>query len=169
MTREFGGDVAQKFARLHDNIVDTPHKNFNPTTFFNALRHFVVLSAALFALYWLLRLAMHPLVSPDGAPKNQEQRNWFQLPLAILGAFAIDLLMLALTLFTGQIISDNYHGNSRTIAYQQGLFLNAFALIEFFKAMLRLIFCPGFSELRFFISATATPATGARASAGFPA
>lgn len=153
VTREFGGDVAQKFARLHDNIVDAPHKNFNPTTFFNALRHFVVLAAALFALYWLLRRAMHPLyrrMGHWGRAKNQEQRNWFQLPLAILGAFAIDLLMLALTLFTGQIISDNYHGNSRTIAYQQGLFLNAFALIEFFKAVLRLIFCPGFSELRFF-------------------
>jgi len=153
VTREFGGDVAEKFVRLHDNIADAPHKAFNPDTFFNALRHFLVLAAALFAFYWLLRRATSPLyrrMGHWGRAKNQEQRNWIQLPAAITGAFIIDLLLLALTLFIGQIISDNYHGNSRTIANQQGLFLNAFALIEFFKAVLRLIFCPGFSDLRFF-------------------
>ncbi|MGP4130700.1 mechanosensitive channel protein [Pantoea tagorei] len=84
------------------------------------------------------------------AQKNREQHNWLQLPTAITGAFIIDLMLLALTLFVGQILSDSYHGDSRTIAYQQGLFLNAFALIEFFKAVLRLIFCPGFADLRFF-------------------
>ncbi|MGP4130701.1 hypothetical protein OJE16_13425 [Pantoea tagorei] len=61
VTREFGGDVAQKFARLRDNIADAPHKAFNPDTFFNALRHFVVLAAALFAFYRLLRLTVSPL------------------------------------------------------------------------------------------------------------
>ena len=48
----------------------------------------------------------------------------------------------------GQILSNNLNGGSRTIAYQQGLFLNAFALIEFFKAVLRLIFCPRYPDLR---------------------
>lgn len=57
----------------------------------------------------------------------------------IIGAFIIDLLLLALTLFVGQVLSDNLNAGSRTIAFQQSLFLNAFALIEFFKAVLRLI------------------------------
>ncbi|RPE03844.1 mechanosensitive channel protein [Candidatus Pantoea deserta] len=153
VTREFGGDVAEKFVRLHDNIADAPHKAFNPVTFFNALRHFLVLAAALFAFYWLLRRifsVVYRRMGQWGRAKNSEQRNWVQLPVAIISAFIIDLLLLALTLFIGQIISDNYHGNSRTIASQQGLFLNAFALIEFFKAVLRLLFCPGYSDLRFF-------------------
>lgn len=60
----------------------------------------------------------------------------------IIGAFIIDLLLLALTLFVGQVLSDNLNAGSRTIAFQQSLFLNAFALIEFFKAVLRLIFLP---------------------------
>lgn len=66
----------------------------------------------------------------------------------IIGAFIIDLLLLALTLFVGQVLSDNLNAGSRTIAFQQSLFLNAFALIEFFKAVLRLIFCPNVAELR---------------------
>lgn len=80
--------------------------------------------------------------------KNRERSNWLQLPAMIIGAFIIDLLLLALTLFVGQVLSDNLNAGSRTIAFQQSLFLNAFALIEFFKAVLRLIFCPNVAELR---------------------
>ncbi len=66
----------------------------------------------------------------------------------ITGAFIIDLLLLALTLFVGQMLADRLNTGNKTIAFQQGLFLNAFALIEFFKALLRLIFCPRVPELR---------------------
>ncbi len=55
-----------------------------------------------------------------------------QLPLTIAGAFVIDLLLLALTLFVGQLLSDGLNGNNPTIAFQQSLFLNAFALIRVF-------------------------------------
>ena len=55
--------------------------------------------------------------------------------MTIAGAFIIDLLLLALTLFVGQLLSDRLDGNNPTIAFQQSLFLNAFALIEFFKAV----------------------------------
>ena len=84
----------------------------------------------------------------SGRGKNRERSNWLQLPAMIIGAFIIDLLLLALTLFVGQVLSDNLNAGSRTIAFQQSLFLNAFALIEFFKAVLRLIFCPNVAELR---------------------
>jgi small-conductance mechanosensitive channel len=153
MTRQYGGEAATQFIRLHDNILYAPHKPFNPVTFVNAVNHFAGLALAMFALYWLLRRLVYPLYQRLGAwgrQKNRDHRNWLHLPATIIGAFIIDLLLLALALFIGQIISDNFHGGSRTIAYQQGLFLNAFALIEFFKALLRLIFCPHFPELRFF-------------------
>ena len=153
VTREYGGVVASQFVRLHNNIVKAPHKSFNPTTFINAFNHFAGLALALFALYWLLRRLVYPIyrrLGVWGRQKNSDHRNWLQLPATIGGAFIIDLLLLALALFVGQIISDNFHSGNRTIAYQQGLFLNAFALIEFFKALLRLIFCPRFPELRFF-------------------
>lgn len=83
-----------------------------------------------------------------GRHKNRDRGNWLQLPLTIAGAFIIDLLLLALTLFVGQLLSDRLNGNNPTIAFQQSLFLNAFALIEFFKAILRLIFCPRIPALR---------------------
>ncbi len=110
-----------------------------------------MLAVLVFGFYWLIRLCALPLYRKMGQwarQKNRERSNWLQLPAMIIGAFIIDLLLLALTLFVGQVLSDNLNAGSRTIAFQQSLFLNAFALIEFFKAVLRLIFCPNVAELR---------------------
>ena len=151
LSRHYGEALSGRFAQLYRNITDAPHKPFNSQTFNNALSHFLMLAAAVFGFYWLIRLCMLPLYRKMGnwaRKKNRERSNWLQLPAMIVGALIIDLLLLALTLFVGQLLSDRLNAGSRTIAFQQGLFLNAFALIEFFKAILRLIFCPNVAELR---------------------
>ena len=151
LSRHYGEALSDRFAQLYRNITDAPHKPFNSQTFNNALSHFLMLAAAVFGFYWLIRLCALPLYRKMGnwaRKKNRERSNWLQLPAMIVGAFIIDLLLLALTLFVGQLLSDRLNAGSRTIAFQQGLFLNAFALIEFFKAILRLIFCPNVAELR---------------------
>lgn len=153
VSRHFGGEFLSKFKQLHNNIVNAPHKPFNHNTFFNALSHFAMLAIALFAFYWLTCWAITPVyrrMGRWGREKNSDRTNWLHLPAMIIGAFIIDLLLLGLALFVGQMLSDSLNAGSRTIAYQQGLFLNAFALIEFFKAILRLIFCPRYPQLRFF-------------------
>ncbi|GAB3407701.1 mechanosensitive channel protein [Erwinia aphidicola] len=153
VSRHFGAEFASRLQQLHSSIINAPHKPFNHQTFFNALSHFAILAGALFTFYWLVRWAVSPLYRRMGAwgrQKNADRRSWLHLPGMIAAAFIIDLLLLALALVVGQILSDNMNAGSRTIAYQQGLFLNAFALIEFFKAILRLMFCPRFPELRFF-------------------
>ncbi len=151
ISRHYGEALSSRFAQLYRNITDAPHKTFNPQTFSNALTHFLMLAVSVFGFYWLIRLCALPLYRKMGQwarRKNRERSNWLQLPAMIVGAFIIDLLLLALTLFVGQILSDRMNAGSRTIAFQQSLFLNAFALIEFFKAILRLIFCPAVTELR---------------------
>ncbi|WHP29984.1 mechanosensitive channel protein [Trabulsiella odontotermitis] len=151
VSRHYGEQLSSRFAQLWRNITGSPHKPFNPQTFTNALTHFLLLAALVFAIYGLLRLCALPLyrkMGQWGRRKNRERNNWLQLPLMIVGAFIIDLLLLAFTLFIGQMLSDNLNAGSRTIAFQQSLFLNAFALIEFFKAILRLVFCPRVPELR---------------------
>lgn len=153
VSRHFGGEFLTRVEELQRNIADAPHKPFNQQTFLNALSHFAMLAIALFAFYWLIGWAMSPIyrrMGQWGRHKNNDRTNWLHLPSMILGAFVIDLLLLGLALFVGQILSDSLNAGSRTIAYQQGLFLNAFALIEFFKAILRLMFSPRFPELRFF-------------------
>ncbi|KNC94774.1 mechanosensitive channel protein, partial [Trabulsiella odontotermitis] len=151
LSRHYGEQLSSRFAQLWRNITGSPHKPFNPQTFTSALTHFLLLAALVFAIYGALRLCALPLyrkMGQWGRRKNRERNNWLQLPSMIVGAFIIDLMLLALTLFIGQMLSDNLNAGSRTIAFQQSLFLNAFALIEFFKAILRLIFCPRVADLR---------------------
>lgn len=151
VTRHYGGEFATRFAQLWRNISTAPHKPFHTATFFNAVTHFLMLAALVFAFYGLVRLCALPLyrkMGRWGRHKNRDRSNWLQLPAMITGALIIDLLLLALTLFIGQLLSDNLNGGNSTIAFQQSLFLNAFALIEFFKALLRLIFCPRVPDLR---------------------
>lgn len=151
VSRNAGEALSVRFAQLYRNLIGSPHKPFNPQTFSNAASHFLMLAGAIFAFYWLARLCAWPLyrkMGEWGRRKNRERSSWLHLPLMIAGAFVIDLLILALTLFVGQVLSDNLNAGSQTIAFQQSLFLNAFALIEFFKALLRLIFSPRVPDLR---------------------
>ncbi|MDR2264932.1 MAG: mechanosensitive channel protein [Enterobacter asburiae] len=151
VSRHYSEALSSRFAQLWRNLIGSPHKPFNPQTFTTAVSHFLMLAAIVFAFYWLARLCAWPLyrkMGQWGRKKNRDKGSWFPLPLMIAGAFIIDLLLLALTLFVGQISSDALNAGSKTIAFQQALFLNAFALIEFFKALLRLIFCPGVPDLR---------------------
>ncbi|WP_345831223.1 mechanosensitive channel protein [Erwinia sp. HDF1-3R] len=153
VSRHFGGQFLYRVQELQRNISDAPHKSFNQRTFFNAVSHFAMLAVALFTFYEVTGWLMTPLyrrMGEWGRKKNSDRTSWLHLPAMIVGAFVIDLLLLGIALFFGQILSDSLNGGSRTIAYQQGLFLNAFALIEFFKAILRLMFCPRYAQLRFF-------------------
>lgn len=151
ISRYYGDALASRFAQLYRNITGSPHKSFNPQTFTHAATYFLLLAALVFAFWLLVRTCVSPLYRKMGAwgrKKNRERSNWLQLPAMIIGAFIIDLLLLALTLFIGQLLSASLNAGNRTIAFQQSLFLNAFALIEFFKAILRLVFCPRIPELR---------------------
>ncbi|MGL4429780.1 MAG: mechanosensitive channel protein [Silvania sp.] len=151
VSRHYGEALSSRFAQLYRNLIGTPHKAFNPDTFTHAAQQFLMLAGAVFAFFWLVRLCAWPLyrkMGRWGRKKNREKSSWFHLPLMITSAFIIDLLLLALTLFVGQVLSENMNAGNRTIAFQQALFLNAFALIEFFKAILRLIFCPRVPDLR---------------------
>ncbi|AGN87839.1 mechanosensitive channel protein [Enterobacter sp. R4-368] len=151
VSEHYGNALASRFAQLYRNITGSPHKAFNPQTFSNAASHFLLLAALVFAFWFLVRLAVSPLYRKMGAwgrRKNRDRSNWLQLPSMIIGAFIIDLMLLALTIFVGQLLSANLNAGNSTIAFQQSLFLNAFALIEFFKAILRLIFCPRIADLR---------------------
>jgi len=151
ISRHYGDALATRFAQLYRNLIGSPHKAFNPQTFTAAAQQFLILAGLVFAFYWLVRLCAWPLyrrMGSWGRKKNRETSSWIHLPLTIAGAFIIDLLLLALTLFIGQILSESLNTGNPTIAFQQALFLNAFALIEFFKAILRLIFCPRVPDLR---------------------
>jgi moderate conductance mechanosensitive channel len=115
------------------------------------LGYFLLTVALTFALFHLIRRIIRPLykrIGNWGHNAKLQHDSWYKLPTAILGAFAIDLLVLLLALTAGNLFARHVHADNATILRLQTLFLSAFAVIEFFKAVLRLIFAPNFDYLR---------------------
>lgn len=143
--------VNQRLNSLQKLIDSGPKRTFNPDSFFRALGYFLLTVAATFALFHLIRRLIRPLYKRMGSWGHNaklQQGPWYKLPTAILGAFAVDLLVLVLALAAGNLFARHVNADSATIQRLQTLFLSAFAVIEFFKAVLRLIFSPDFDYLR---------------------
>ncbi|CAI1789817.1 MULTISPECIES: mechanosensitive channel protein [Serratia] len=143
--------VNQRLNSLQKLIDSGPKRSFNPDSFFRALGYFLLTVAVTFAIFHLIRRLMHPLYKRMGSWGHNaklQQGPWYKLPTAILGAFAVDLLVLLLALAAGNLFARHVNADSATILRLQTLFLSAFAVIEFFKAILRLIFSPNFDYLR---------------------
>ncbi|WP_419246698.1 mechanosensitive channel protein [Serratia sp. NFX21] len=143
--------VNQRLNSLQKLIDSGPKRSFNPDSFFRALGYFLLTVAVTFAIFHLIRRLVHPLYKRMGSWGHNaklQQGPWYKLPTAILGAFAVDLLVLLLALAAGNLLARHVNADSATILRLQTLFLSAFAVIEFFKAILRLIFSPNFDYLR---------------------
>ena len=103
--------LSSRFSQLWRNLTGSPHKPFNPQTFTSrGLAVFYCWPGAVFAFWWLVRLCgagrcIAKWANGDGI-KTSDRGSWLQLPLTMIaGAFIIDLLLLALTLFVGQLLS----------------------------------------------------------------
>ncbi|MFP7607556.1 mechanosensitive channel protein [Serratia quinivorans] len=143
--------VNQRLNSLQKLIDSGPKRSFNPDSFFRALGYFLLTVVMTFAIFHLIRRLIHPLYKRMGSWGHNaklQQGPWYKLPTAILGAFAVDLLVLLLALAAGNLLARHVNADSATILRLQTLFLSAFAVIEFFKAILRLIFSPNFDYLR---------------------
>lgn len=140
-----------RFGQLYRNITGSPHKPFNPQTFSNALTHFSMLAVLVFGFYWLDSPVRTAAVSQNGsvgAAKNRERSNWLQLPAMIIGAFIIDLLLLAPDIICRPGIKRQPECRQSHHRFPtKPCFSTPLPFIEFFKAVLRLIFCPNVAEL----------------------
>ncbi|WP_369606349.1 mechanosensitive channel protein [Serratia marcescens] len=151
LAQEGIGTFNQKLGALQKLIDSGPKRVFNPAGFFRALGYFLLTVAVTFALFHLIHRLIAPLYKRMGSWGHNarlQRGPWYKRPAAILGAFAIDLLVLLLALAAGNLFARHVHADSATILRLQTLFLSAFAVIEFFKAVLRLIFAPSFDYLR---------------------
>ncbi len=57
VSRHYGEALSSRFAQLYRNLMGSQHKAFNPHTFTAAATQFLMLAAAVFIFYWLVRCA----------------------------------------------------------------------------------------------------------------
>ncbi len=150
-TRFYSQALAAKLNTLSKNITAAPQHPFNRAVFTLALSRFALLTAATFAFYFLCRLLVTPLLRRMGRwdrTADDRAKSSLKRILVVFGAFAVEMIILLAAVMLGQFLAEYLNAGSRTIARQLSLFLNAFAVMELFKALLRMIFCPRYPELR---------------------
>ncbi|NWA44113.1 mechanosensitive channel protein [Pseudomonas reactans] len=150
-SQRYASQVMQRVEQLKETIDSGPKRTFNAERFIHALSYFLMTVVVTFALFHLIRFLVSPLykrLGRWGHHARLKEAHWYQLPASILSAFAIDIAILLLTVAAGNLFTQYVNGGSALIARQQALFLSAFAVIEFFKAVLRLLFAPNFDYLR---------------------
>ncbi|MCM5704383.1 mechanosensitive channel protein [Larsenimonas salina] len=104
------------------------------------------------AAFFLLRSLVSPLfrkadrwvVSEQGASSVLKRLG------AVVLCLAIDLIVIALAAVTGYAIGLFAFGDNATIGTYQSLFINAFAMVEIFKALIRVVFADRYEGLRLF-------------------
>ncbi|MFZ4834600.1 mechanosensitive channel protein [Rouxiella sp. Mn2063] len=151
VSQSYASMVMQKVQTLKKTIDSGPRQTFDADRFFHASGYFILTVFVTFALFHLVRMLIGPLykrLGHWGHHARLKQARWYQLPASIISAFAIDIAILLLTVAAGNLFTQYVNGGSALIARQQALFLSAFAVIEFFKAVLRLLFAPNFDYLR---------------------
>lgn len=108
----------------------------------------VVLTAV--AAYYLMRAAMSPIFGRVSAWVLADQ-GVYQLPkriMAIIGAAALDGLVILLAWVAGYAVALFAFGEAGAMDTRQSLFLNAFLLVESFKLILRVLFSSRYDGLR---------------------
>lgn len=87
--------------------------------------------------------------------KQKQQRHVKEFVLlrklvAIFGAFAIDVLAIALAAIVGYGVVMYLNGTHGVVGVFESLFVNAFVAVEFTRALVRLVFAPRYPHLRLF-------------------
>ncbi|NLA50549.1 MAG: mechanosensitive channel protein [Alcaligenaceae bacterium] len=91
--------------------------------------------------------------APKLTQKHQRHAKEFVLLrklVAIFGAFAIDVLAIALAAIVGYGVVMFLNETNGGIGVVESLFVNAFVVVEFARALVRLVFAPRYPHLRLF-------------------
>lgn len=115
----------------------------------NALRLLLVIIATI-VVFLALRRAARPVFARTSAwaLKPSTGSALLHQALAVIAAAIVDFLVIALAWVTGYLVALFLVGETGAMAPQESLFLNAFLLIEIFKAVIRILFAARDDGLR---------------------
>ncbi len=111
-----------------------------------AISALLLVGAVTLGLFFVLRMIGKRIFAAMAA--RSHAGRWFVTLGLNIGSSAIDALIIVLA-WAGGYVFALYLGQAGTMDVRQSLFLNAFLLIELVKVLLRGVFAPSFSALRF--------------------
>lgn len=155
VTQNFANSIASKVdqvaAVLQGEAETGPVRRFDVAAFMHAsVRLFLVVLATVLA-YLVLRKAAGPVFTRAGQWANGGKLGGSRIGrrvLAVASAFSVDLLIIVVATGIGYALGLFVLGQSGSIGTRESLFLNAFVMIEAFKAVIRLFLASRYEGLR---------------------
>lgn len=86
----------------------------------------------------------------DRQRKAVAARSLFKRCAAVVGALAIDVVLIFLAGAAGYLVSLFFSGEAGEMGRTESLFINAFVMVETVKALVRMVFSTRYSSLRLF-------------------
>ncbi len=102
------------------------------------------------ALFLVLRRLAKPLFSrvSQWSLDGQHRSPLLRTLLAVLVAAVVDIAVIGLAFLGGYLLAIFAYGEQGVIGQRESMFLNAYLVIELFKALMRMLFSSGYKGLR---------------------
>ncbi len=104
------------------------------------------------ALFLILRRLAHPLFSKvsQWSLDGQHRSPLLRTMIAVVIAAVVDVAVIGLAFLGGYLLAIFAYGEQGVIGQRESMFLNAYLVIELFKALMRMLFSSGYQGLRLF-------------------
>lgn len=115
-----------------------------------AVLDLTIIIAATFAVFLLLRRMVRPLYTRAGqwAMEGSGLARLVRRIVAVIGSAAVDIAVIVLAWVAGYALALFVVGETGTMDATESLFLNAFLVVEVFKALVRVLFAARYDTLR---------------------
>ncbi|WP_262927324.1 mechanosensitive channel protein [Phytohalomonas tamaricis] len=157
VTQEFAEGLAGKVTAaiatvqaLGNGASSSP--GFDSDAFIDTLIGLALVVVATVAAFFILRKLITPLFAKfDGWVYSEDgATTLLRRCLAVIGALILDVVAILLACVIGYAVGLFGAGNTGSIGTYQSLFINAFALVEAIKALIRMVFATRYQHLRLF-------------------
>ncbi len=151
-TRELAEDFVSQSAAAVEAVADlaSGDADLDINELLGTVSNLLIVMAATIGLFLVLRLMLRPLFAAFNrwALNDAGRSAMLRKSVAVTGAALLDVLAIALAFVAGYVVALFVLGSAGEMDIHQSLFLNAFLLIEIFKALIRGLFASRDDGLR---------------------
>jgi len=151
-TRELAEEFVGQFLAAVDAVgaMVSGDTSLDVNELVGTISNLLIVMAATIGLFLVLRLAARPIFAAINrwALTDAGRSAMLRKSVAVTGSALLDVLVIALAFVAGYIIALFVLGSAGEMDIHQSLFLNAFLLIEIFKAVIRALFASRDDGLR---------------------
>ena len=151
---DFAGDIGNRLEQIWSALAAVftsgPGAGMDMGVLVSALFNLGLIILAVIAAFFLFRRLVRPLFSrlSQWSRYGGGKSALLRIVTAVLLAAALDILVVVLAYISGNLVATFAIGDTGALSTRIALFLNAFLMVELFKAAIRMLFSSRYAGLR---------------------